>query len=70
MKATPVFPPGSLSLAAVIGTTSLYQARTVLAERFGYTSFRAAQLRVLHPLLEGRHVLAVLPTGAGKSLCY
>ena len=57
-------------MAAVIGTTSFYQARTVLAERFGYTSFRAAQLRVLHPLLEGRHVLAVLPTGAGKSLCY
>ena len=54
----------------MIGTTSLYQARTVLAESFGYTSFRAAQLRVLHPLLEGRHVLAVLPTGAGKSLCY
>jgi ATP-dependent DNA helicase RecQ len=48
----------------------LYQARTVLVERFGYPAFRAAQLRVLAPLLGGRHVLAVLPTGAGKSLCY
>lgn len=49
---------------------TLYQARTVLAERFGYHHFRAAQLRVLGPLLGGRHVLGVLPTGAGKSLCY
>jgi len=49
---------------------TLYQARTVLAERFGYPRFRSSQLRVLAPLLGGRHVLAVLPTGAGKSLCY
>jgi ATP-dependent DNA helicase RecQ len=48
----------------------LYQARTVLAERFGYQHFRAPQLRVLAPLLRGHHVLGVLPTGAGKSLCY
>jgi ATP-dependent DNA helicase RecQ len=45
-------------------------ARIVLAERFGHPRFRVHQLKVLGPLLAGRSVLAVLPTGAGKSLCY
>jgi ATP-dependent DNA helicase RecQ len=45
-------------------------ARHVLTERFGHPRFRVHQLRVLGPLLAGRSVLAVLPTGAGKSLCY
>lgn len=45
-------------------------ARAVLADRFGHAHFRVHQLKVLGPLLAGRNVLAVLPTGAGKSLCY
>jgi ATP-dependent DNA helicase RecQ len=49
---------------------SLDAARAILVERFGHTRFRIHQLRVLGPLLAGRNVLAVLPTGAGKSLCY
>jgi len=52
-----------------VGRT-LFHARAVLEQRFGYGRFRAQQLRVLGPLLAGRHVLAVLPTGAGESLCY
>jgi ATP-dependent DNA helicase RecQ len=51
-------------------SATLFHARAVLAERFGHPRFRAGQLKVLGPLLSGRHVLAVLPTGAGKSLCY
>jgi len=51
-------------------TVGLEAARTILEERFGHARFRVHQLRVLGPLLAGRNVLAVLPTGAGKSLCY
>jgi ATP-dependent DNA helicase RecQ len=45
-------------------------ARALLEERFGHPCLRVHQLKVLGPLLAGRNVLAVLPTGAGKSLCY
>src|SRR6266566_3581810 len=51
-------------------TVGLDAARTILKERFGHERFRVHQLKVLGQLLAGRNVLAVLPTGAGKSLCY
>src|ERR671932_604592 len=43
---------------------------TVLRERFGYAAFRPGQERIVRALLAGRDALAVLPTGAGKSLVY
>jgi DNA topoisomerase-3 len=37
---------------------------------FGFSSFRANQEAVCNAVIEGRDVLLVMPTGAGKSLCY
>jgi ATP-dependent DNA helicase RecQ len=44
--------------------------RRVLKDVFGFDDFRPGQAPVMEALLAGRHVLAVMPTGAGKSLCY
>ncbi|RUW32949.1 ATP-dependent DNA helicase RecQ, partial [Mesorhizobium sp. M1E.F.Ca.ET.041.01.1.1] len=44
--------------------------RRVLQDVFGFDDFRPGQADVMEALLAGRHVLAVMPTGAGKSLCY
>ena len=42
----------------------------VLREVFGFDDFRPGQEGIVDNLLGGRHVLAVMPTGSGKSLCY
>ena len=41
-----------------------------LQQRFGFDDFRDGQQAVITRLLAGRSVLAIFPTGAGKSLCY
>ena len=45
-------------------------ARAALKRHFGYDSFRPGQQGVVDAILAGRDVLAVMPTGAGKSICY
>jgi len=42
----------------------------VLQEKFGYSSFRDGQQEVIEAILRQEDVLALLPTGTGKSLCY
>ncbi|MCI6373832.1 MAG: DNA helicase RecQ [Clostridiales bacterium] len=45
-------------------------ARKALQDVFGYDQFRPGQEDVIAAILSGRDVMAVMPTGAGKSLCY
>ncbi|MCL2628731.1 MAG: RecQ family ATP-dependent DNA helicase [Oscillospiraceae bacterium] len=42
----------------------------VLSKYFGHTQFRAAQEEIIDTLLGGRDVMGVMPTGAGKSVCF
>ncbi|SFS05509.1 DNA helicase RecQ [Sphingomonas jatrophae] len=42
----------------------------ILKATFGYPSFRGRQGEVIDRVMAGQHTLAVMPTGAGKSLCY
>ena len=42
----------------------------ILKHYFGYDTFRDGQEKLIHAILEGRDVLGIMPTGAGKSLCY
>lgn len=44
--------------------------RQVLKDVFGYDDFRPGQERIIDALLAGKNVLAVMPTGSGKSLCF
>lgn len=43
---------------------------TLLHDIFGFTSFRGVQQQVVGRVMAGRPTLAIMPTGAGKSLCY
>ncbi len=45
-------------------------AQETLKKYFGYSSFRPGQDKLIDALVSGRDVLGVMPTGAGKSLCY
>jgi ATP-dependent DNA helicase RecQ len=50
--------------------SDLAAAQATLRTTFGFESFRAGQAEVIAAILAGRDVLAVMPTGSGKSLCY
>ncbi|MFN3863682.1 MAG: DNA helicase RecQ [Erythrobacter sp.] len=47
-----------------------FELRDILRRTFGYTAFRGQQEAVIARVMAGAHTLALMPTGAGKSLCY
>jgi ATP-dependent DNA helicase RecQ len=50
--------------------SNLAAAERVLHKTFGFEAFRPGQGEIVSAILDGRDVLAVMPTGSGKSLCY
>jgi ATP-dependent DNA helicase RecQ len=51
-------------------TDPLREARAALRSVFGYKDFRPGQDEIVEAVLAGEDVLAVMPTGSGKSMCY
>jgi ATP-dependent DNA helicase RecQ len=50
--------------------SDLAAAQDILRKTFGFSAFRPGQTEIVAAILDGRDVLAVMPTGSGKSLCY
>jgi ATP-dependent DNA helicase RecQ len=48
----------------------LQNARNLLQKYYGYTDFRPGQADIVSSLLRGQDTVAIMPTGAGKSLCF
>jgi ATP-dependent DNA helicase RecQ len=48
----------------------MQNVREALAAYFGFSEFRPGQEEVIGAIMGGQDCLAVMPTGAGKSLCY
>jgi len=67
-------PPSALrksrELMPLTPAPSLAEAQHVLGEVFGYARFRPHQAEIIETLIAGGDVLALMPTGGGKSLCY
>ena len=73
--AAPAAPEAPLPPAAAIATVAVSaEEREQLAHAahtlFGFAELLPAQAEVMSCVQRGEHVLAILPTGAGKSLCY
>jgi ATP-dependent DNA helicase RecQ len=60
----------TIAIRGVMLASSLPDPLEVLHEVFGFEAFRGAQAEIIGAVCAGRDAVAIMPTGAGKSLCY
>ncbi|MGE5605413.1 MAG: DEAD/DEAH box helicase, partial [Bacteroidota bacterium] len=48
----------------------LEEAERVLQKYYGYPKFREGQAKIITSILQGNDTFAIMPTGAGKSICF
>lgn len=70
LKNAVIKPPIKFNREMEAIATSGIEIREKLKEIFGYNSFRGNQEPIINNLMEGRNTFVIMPTGAGKSLCY
>ena len=54
----------------MIDLSKIQEAKKLLKQYFGYDEFRQGQEQLIEAALNGQDVLGIMPTGAGKSLCF
>ena len=57
-------------IASNVREVFFIDAKFLLKKFFGYDNFRAGQEDIINNILNGRDCLGIMPTGAGKSICY
>ena len=63
-------PPDESGSIVIDGPEIKRSPKDVLKRYFGFSDFREGQEDIISRIIEGKDVLAIMPTGAGKSLCY